>query len=64
MSRYSVEIKEEAQYDLKVLSKSEPKAYQKALHSLQNCTTIHKQEQANQNNNYLNQTYDVWIISI
>lgn len=31
MSRYSVEIKEQAQYDLKLLSKSEPKAYQKAL---------------------------------
>lgn len=31
MSRYSVEIKEQAQYDLKVLSKNEPKAYQKAL---------------------------------
>ncbi len=31
MSRYSVEIKEQAQHDLKVLSKSEPKAYQKAL---------------------------------
>jgi mRNA-degrading endonuclease RelE of RelBE toxin-antitoxin system len=27
MSRYSVEIKEQAQHDLKVLSKSEPKAY-------------------------------------
>ena len=31
MSRYSVEIKQQAQEDLKVLSKSEPKAYQKAL---------------------------------
>ena len=31
MSRYSVEIKEQAQKDLKVLSKSEPKAYKKAL---------------------------------
>lgn len=31
MSRYNVEIKEQAQYDLKMLSKSEPKAYQKAL---------------------------------
>lgn len=31
MSRYIVEIKPQAQEDLKVLSKSEPKAYQKAL---------------------------------
>ena len=31
MSRYSVEIKEQAQRDLKALSQSEPKAYQKAL---------------------------------
>ena len=31
MSRYSVEIKEQAQRDLKKLSPSEPKAYQKAL---------------------------------
>lgn len=31
MSHYSVEIKPQAQEDLKVLSKSEPKAYQKAL---------------------------------
>ncbi len=31
MSRYSVEIKPQAQEDLKVLSKSEPKAYRKAL---------------------------------
>lgn len=31
MSRYSVEIKEQAQQDLKALSKSEPKAYKKAL---------------------------------
>ncbi len=31
MSRYSVEIKEQAQKDLKVLSKREPKAYKKAL---------------------------------
>lgn len=31
MSRYCVEIKEQAQRDLKVLSKSEPKSYKKAL---------------------------------
>ena len=31
MSRYSVEIKEQAQRALKALSQSEPKAYQKAL---------------------------------
>ena len=31
MSRYSVEIKEQAQRDLKALSQSEPKAYQKNL---------------------------------
>ena len=31
MSRYSVEIKEQAQQDLIVLCKNEPKAYQKAL---------------------------------
>lgn len=31
MSRYTVEIKPQAQEDLKVLSKREPKAYQKAL---------------------------------
>lgn len=31
MSHYSVEIKEQAQKDLKALSKSEPKAYHKAL---------------------------------
>jgi toxin YoeB len=31
MSRYSVIIKEEAQADLKALSKNEPKAFQKAL---------------------------------
>lgn len=31
MSRYIVEIKPQAQEDLKALSKSEPKAYQKAL---------------------------------
>jgi len=31
MSRYSVEIKEQAQQDLVALSKSEPKAYRKAL---------------------------------
>ena len=31
MSRYSVEIKEQAQKDLKTMSKSEPKAYKKAL---------------------------------
>lgn len=31
MSRYTVEIKEQAQQDLKMLSKHEPKAYQKAL---------------------------------
>ena len=31
MSRYSVEIKEQAQRDLKALNQSEPKAYQKAL---------------------------------
>ena len=31
MSRYTVEIKEQAQEDLKALSKSEPKAYHKAL---------------------------------
>ena len=31
MSRYRVEIKEQAQKDLKALSKSEPKAYKKAL---------------------------------
>ena len=31
MSRYSVEIKDQAQDDLKVLSKSEPKTYQKVL---------------------------------
>jgi toxin YoeB len=31
MSRYIVEIKPQAQEDLKVLSKCEPKAYQKAL---------------------------------
>lgn len=31
MSRYSVEIKEQAQKDLKALSINEPKAYQKAL---------------------------------
>ena len=31
MSRYSVEIKPQAQEDLKMLSKSEPKAYHKAL---------------------------------
>jgi len=31
MSRYSVEIKETAKEDLKKLSQSEPKAYQKAL---------------------------------
>lgn len=31
MSRYSVEIKEQAQRDLKKLSLSEPKSYQKAL---------------------------------
>ena len=31
MSRYIVEIKPQAQEDLKVLSKSEPKAYQQAL---------------------------------
>ncbi|MBR1682417.1 MAG: Txe/YoeB family addiction module toxin [Bacteroidaceae bacterium] len=31
MSRYFVEIKEQAQQDLKVLSKSEPKAFKKAL---------------------------------
>ena len=31
MSRYSVEIKEQAQQDLKALSKSEPKTYKKAL---------------------------------
>ena len=31
MRRYTVEIKKQALDDLKVLSKSEPKAYQKAL---------------------------------
>ena len=31
MSRYSVEIKEQAQRDLKALSQSEPKAYKKNL---------------------------------
>ncbi len=31
MSRYRVEIKEQAQQDLKALYKSEPKAYRKAL---------------------------------
>ena len=31
MSRYMVEVKEQAQHDLKVLSQHEPKAYQKAL---------------------------------
>jgi toxin YoeB len=31
MSRYTVEIKEQAQQDLKVLCKSEPKAFKKAL---------------------------------
>lgn len=31
MSRYTVEIKEQAQQDLKMLNKHEPKAYQKAL---------------------------------
>ena len=31
MSRYSVEIKETAQQDLKNLKQSEPKSYQKAL---------------------------------
>jgi hypothetical protein len=31
MSRYTVFIKEQAQQDLKALSKSEPKAYKKAL---------------------------------
>ena len=31
MSRYRVEIKEQAQHDLKALSKNEPKAYKKAL---------------------------------
>ena len=31
MSHYAVEIKPQAQEDLKVLSQSEPKAYQKAL---------------------------------
>lgn len=31
MTRYSVEIKEQAQRDLKTLSQSEPKAYKKAL---------------------------------
>lgn len=31
MSRYTVEIKEQAQQDLKALRKSEPNAYQKAL---------------------------------
>ncbi len=31
MSRYSVEIKEQAQQDLKRLSQSEPQAYKKAL---------------------------------
>ncbi|MBP5649774.1 MAG: Txe/YoeB family addiction module toxin [Bacteroidales bacterium] len=31
MSRYSVEIKEQAQQDLKKLSQNEPKSYQKAL---------------------------------
>ncbi len=31
MMHYSVEIKEQAQQDLKALSKSEPKAYKKAL---------------------------------
>ena len=31
MSRYSVEIKEQAQQDLKALRKNEPAAYQKAL---------------------------------
>lgn len=34
MSHYAVEIKPQAQEDLKVLSQSEPKAYQKALGSL------------------------------
>lgn len=32
MSRYSVEIKAQAQQDLKRLSMSEPKSYQKALY--------------------------------
>ena len=31
MSRYTVEIKKQALDDLKVLGKSEPQAYQKAL---------------------------------
>lgn len=31
MSRYNVEIKEQAQYDFKMLSKNGSKAYQKAL---------------------------------
>lgn len=33
MSHYAVEIKPQAQEDLKVLSQSEPKAYPKALGS-------------------------------
>ena len=31
MTQYSVEIKEQAQQDLKALSKNDPKAYKKAL---------------------------------
>lgn len=40
MSHYAVEIKPQAQEDLKVLSQSEPKAYQKALGSLFYVTII------------------------
>lgn len=50
MSRYSVEIKEQAQQDLKKLSQNEPKSYQKALALISELLIIQKQELVNPNN--------------
>ena len=50
MSRYSVEIKEQAQQDLIVLCKNEPKAYQRLLRSSLNYKTILKQVQVSLSN--------------